>query len=364
MSLRGNFRILLLYDVADVFDLDALQHAIGPAAGESRPSFARRTPEYVRFERAPIVEPVEPLVLPTGEHLACTLRYYESAVVVAQITIPFHCEWDELLEQAARWIDPSPLEPLARGTITQELQRHMPGIARPESRWLEENYFVVELAEVTEGGTSRPTAADLVANHAHEIVRAIRGEVHALAPKTIEDVLDGRLSYFDCDLIVVSAVGALVYDAPDDADAAITILEYAKMQLLEFRYYDNLLTRLLSQVYDTLERKRNILLSRWTLPRDAKSLNTIRLDTMELTERVDNAIKFVSDVFYARVYRLAEKRMGVGEYRELVDEKLDTIKELYEFMISQFYEKRSFVLEVAVAILALLDVIFLFRGKG
>ena len=135
------------------------------------------------------------------------------------------------------------------------------------------------------------------------------------------------------------------------------------MQLLEFRYYDNLLTRLLADVYVTLDRKRNFLFSRWTIPRDAKRLNTIRLDAMELMERVDNAIKFVSDVFYARVYRMAETRMGVGEYRELVDAKLKTIGELYNFMIDQYDEQRSFVLEVAVAILALLDVIFLFRGK-
>jgi hypothetical protein len=44
-----------------------------------------------------------------------------------------------------------------------------------------------------------------------------------------------------------------------------------------------------------------------------------------------------------------------------VDEKLRTAGELYEFMVDQFDETRSFVLEVAVGILALIDVIFLFR---
>jgi len=123
------------------------------------------------------------------------------------------------------------------------------------------------------------------------------------------------------------------------------------------------MSRLLSDVYDTLEAKRNFLLQRWTLPRDAKRFNTIRLDVMELTERIDNAIKFVSDVYYARVYRLASTRIGLHEYRDLVDEKLRTVGELYDFMIDEFNEARSFVLEVGVAILALLDVIFLLRGK-
>jgi hypothetical protein len=135
------------------------------------------------------------------------------------------------------------------------------------------------------------------------------------------------------------------------------VLEYAKMQLLEFRYYDGLMTRLLSDVYDALEAKRNLLLQRWSLPRDAERFSTIRLDVMELTERIDNAIKFVSDVYYARVYRLAAARLGVSEYRNLVDEKLRTMGELYDFMVDQFNESRSFVLELAVAVMALLDVI-------
>jgi hypothetical protein len=164
-------------------------------------------------------------------------------------------------------------------------------------------------------------------------------------------------------LLVVGSSAALVYDRPDEAAWTIRILEYAKMQLLEFRYYDIFMTRVLSDVYNTLDRKRNILLSRWTLPRDANRLNTIRLDVVELTERVDNAIKFVSDAFYALVYRLAASRVGVQDYRDLVEKKLETARELYDFMVDQFNEARIFVLEAAITILALLDVLLLLRGK-
>ena len=112
-----------------------------------------------------------------------------------------------------------------------------------------------------------------------------------------------------------------------------------------------------------LERKRNIFASRLTLPRESQRFNTIRLDVMDLTERIDNAIKFVSDIYYARIYRLAATRMGVEDYRKLVDQKLDTFGELYDSMVDRFNETRSFVLEVLVTILAVLDVIFLFRGR-
>jgi len=363
MSVRGNFRILILYDVADHFDLVKLKQAIGPATLPVKPFFSRRTPEYIRLVQAPIAEAAEDITLPTGERLACVIKYYSYAVVAVQLTTPFSGEWDSLIPQAARWIDSSELEPLVRAMVVRRLQQLRVDSLRPINHWLVEDYLVSEIYEITEGGTSRPTTADLVAAHGETIVRVIRGETHTLSPKTVEYVLQSSLSYFDCDLVVINSAGALIYDAEEDAAAATSIIEYAKMQLLEFRYYDNLLSKLLSDVYVTLDQKRNPLFSRWTIPRDAKRLNTIRLDAMELTELVDNAIKFVSDAFYARVYRMAEQRMGVSEYRELVDEKLKTIGELYDFMIDQYDEQRSFVLEVAVAILALLDVIFLFRGK-
>ena len=46
---------------------------------------------------------------------------------------------------------------------------------------------------------------------------------------------------------------ALVYDTPAGAQTAIQILEYANSQLLEFRHYDELLTRELAGVYAGLK---------------------------------------------------------------------------------------------------------------
>src|SRR5260370_3081664 len=189
------------------------------------------------------------------------------------------------------------------------------------------------------------------------------GEQKGVGGGKAEGGVEGRLSYSLTDLLVVGSSAALVYDRPDEAVWTIQILEYAKIQLLEFRYYDNFMTRVLSDVYNTLDRKRNLLLSRWTLPRDANRLNTIRLDVMELTERIDNAIKFVSDAFYALASRLAASRVGLPDYRQLVDKKLETARELYEFMVNQFNEARLFVLEVAITLLCLLDVLLLLSGK-
>jgi hypothetical protein len=361
--LRGSLRILLFYDVAEALDLHKLRDLLGSRGTSMQPEFSRRTPEYVRFEQVPIVEPIQPLVLASGERLACSLKYYAYGVVRAQLELPFECDWDALLPQASRWMNIAPVEPLARELVREHLMQLAGVMVKPSLDWLQEDYLVINLQSMSDEHGHAPTAAELLSDHAGELVQLIRGEMVPLAPRAAEEALQASASYYASDLVVVGSSAALVYDRPEDAAATIQILEYAQTQLLEFRYYDNLMTRVLAEVYSALDRKRNILLSRQSLTRDANRLNTIRLDVMELTERIDNAIKFVSDIFYARVYRMAAARMGVPDYRALVDQKLRTAGDLYDVMVNQFNEARTFVIEVLIAILCLLDVVLLFRGK-
>jgi hypothetical protein len=363
VRLSGCFRILCLYDVAEAIDLEKLRSLLGSRCGPREHPFPRRTPQYIRFEDAPIVEPSEPLTITANAGATCSIKYYAFGVVVVRVKVPFDCEWQTLLSENSRWMDAADVGKEAREIAQRHLEQVAPAVIRPTKDWLQETYLVTEINEVQDERGDQPTTAELLSSHGGEIVQLVRGETIPISPKAGEEVLQGSLSYYPRDLVVVGSSAAVVYDRPEDAAAVTQILEYAKMQLLEFRYYDRLMTRMLAEFYDALERKRNILFSRWSLPRDARRFNTVRLDVMELTEHIDNAIKFVSDIYYARVYRLAAKRIGVAEYRTLVDEKLHTAGDLYNYMIDRFNDSRSFVLEVGVAVLALIDVILLFRGK-
>src|SRR5438045_7028038 len=88
------------------------------------------------------------------------------------------------------------------------------------------------------------------------------------------------------------------------------------------------------------------------------------LDVTELTQRADNAIKFLSDMFSARLYKLAAAKVGVPDYKDLVNQKLQTAEELYRFMVDQFNQSRAFALELMVVIILIIELLFLFRGHG
>jgi hypothetical protein len=133
--------------------------------------------------------------------------------------------------------------------------------------------------------------------------------------------------------------------------------------LLEFRHYDELLTKELEKVYDFLDSGGRGLWSRWRTAGAASNLHTVLLDVGELTERADNAIKFLSDMFSARLYKLAALKVGVPDYKDLVQEKLRTAEDLYRFMVEEFNQSRAFVLELLVVIILIIELIYFFRGK-
>jgi hypothetical protein len=253
------------------------------------------------------------------------------------------------------------VEAKAEELLHSRLDHVRPALIRPSTKWLDEDYLVIELhsAKNTDGRSA--TAGELLSCYADQVTMLVRGETVPLSASERDEVVRSALSYYPTDLIVVGWAAALVYDKPEGTAAIIDLLEYANTQLLEFRYYDELLTNLLSNVYSSLEGRESFL-SRWRLPRRAVRVNRLRLDIMDLAERTEYAVKFISDTYYARVYRLMSAKIGVDDYRTLVSEKLNTAGELYAFMIAQFNERRMFALEVVVAILVFLDVIALFRG--
>ncbi len=66
-------------------------------------------------------------------------------------------------------------------------------------------------------------------------------------------------------------------------------------------------------------------------------------------------------MFYARAYKMAAARVGVTDYRTLVERKLRIAGELYQFMVDEFHQARSFLLEIMVVAILVIELVHLFR---
>ncbi len=359
-ALSGSLGVLFLYDVADEINLDRLRSILKIPPPGREPVFRHPAPEYVQFSKPPVVERLEPLTSGAGEHAGGRLAYYDYGVVGVRLDVPFHGDWQTIIDLVARWMNSPELEQRVAVMIQEHVKRAGTALINPYSERLSEDYFIITLAPVSGPDQRQLTASELIDNYGAEIAQIVRGEVARFSRSELAEILAPRMSYYETDLLVVGWTAAFVYDTPEGAVSSIQLLEYANTQLLEFRHYDAVLTRVLSDVYRSLEHGTGVL-GRWRMARDAERLSRIRLDVRELTERVDNSIKFLSDMFAARLYRMAAGRIGVPDYRGLVDQKLESAGELYGFMMDRFYQGRSFALEVMVVIILVIELVFLFR---
>src|SRR5208283_2488075 len=101
-TLQGSVLVLIQFDVCEEINLDSLRDIFGARRQEA--SFKHPAPGYVRFQRPPVVEPVEPLILESGERLDVQIKYYDYGVLSVVFELPFSGDWDTLVRLASRWV--------------------------------------------------------------------------------------------------------------------------------------------------------------------------------------------------------------------------------------------------------------------
>ncbi len=267
-SLGGFVLVLIQFDVCEELRLDVLQQAVSARTVE-KPSIKQPTPSYVRYQRPPVVGPLDPLLLETGERLEGEVKYYDYGVVSVIYQLPFAGGWDDLVRLASRWVWDVDFALRVEPVVRQKLGRVPFAMVKPYDRWLSEDYYFSRTRcrrrHCGRGPGARTRDGDCPggSRRPHAAVGARSGR--GAAP---------QISYYAHDLAVIGWNAAFLYDSSVGAETAIQLLEYANSQLLEFRHYDELLTGILDSVYDTLGEKRSRL-ARWRMARSATRLHTV-----------------------------------------------------------------------------------------
>lgn len=356
-SVTGSVLVLIQFDVCEELQLDLLRQTVS-ARFTSQTQNRQAIPGYVRYERPPVIEPIESLVLESGEQLTGELKYFDYGIVSVGLRLGFSSDWDRLVQLASRWVWELDIVSQVQPLVRQRLEHAAHAMVKQYSQWLSEDYFIFHAREVT----GAPSAEVLMREHGMQIAQLVRGERSLLSDAECGEVLNSHLSYYPSDVVVIGWNAAFVYDTTAGAETAIQMLEYANSQLLEFRHYDELLTGVLDGVYHSIQEKRGVF-ARWNLARSASELHAVLLEIGELTERADNAIKFLSDMFAARLYKLAAAKVGVPDYKTLVTRKLSTAEDLYQFLLERFNQARTFFLEAMVVLILLIELFYVFRGQ-
>lgn len=280
-TVSGRSRLFYFYDVAEEIDLPVLRTILA-ASGTLLTAPAGGAPSCVQFESTPVVELIEPLLAEGGGRWNVRLKYHAQGVMTLELERAFELAWSSLAGFHALWTSDIRLDRHVKGVLGACLNRIRVALRKPYDRPLSERYAVVQvLPDGLQPGEPN-LAGKLVETRGASLAQIIRGEAAELSEEERAHILQFRMSYQPADVALVGSETAIVCDTPSGAGPTSEILEYANIQLLELKHYDEVLTKLLSEVYNSLETRTGFL-ARWRLARAAERLGMMRLDVRELT---------------------------------------------------------------------------------
>jgi hypothetical protein len=358
----GAVHAFFLFDVAQAVDLARLRDLLGSRAMSATLQDKSAGVSKVRYFVPPLVADGEAVGLAPLEELAgftARIKWFDYGVISLMFSRPFAGTWDELVRVAQDLIESEPLEARATEACRLVVDRTKATFSGPRDAFLTEDYLVFVAHEI-----DPPMTADqLVATRGAEIAQMLRGERQPLSLQEREEVLRHRLSYLADDLAVPAYNAAFVLDSAAASLATLEILELVNSQLLQFRYHDEQLETELVRIYATLQRKR------WTErffgrrpTQAARRLHSLFVDVNELTDRMENAVKLVGNLYAARLASLAGARLGLQAWKRNVEDKLKTLDDIYRFSVEERGMSQGNLLEAVIVAILVLELFLLFAG--
>jgi len=350
-----------LFDVAYAIDLGKAEE-VWPkrsGTGSSRGRLSATPAKAVAFGVPPVALSLEPVTLSLPDRptpVAVTARLYDFGVVSIALRVPVaELSWSDFtarLNAVDRCVGLGAANPLWNDLLQKVRQGVDGALIRPTPSTLEEDYLIG-----VANAFSEPLTAAALQQHI-DLVPLLSGEQRPLSAAARRDLLQHRYSYYTDDMVVLTWDRAFIYEPRGDSDV-IDILEVANAQLLEMRYYDELLDAELPRMYDLVEatRRTRALLAARRFADLARRLYTMVAEVTELTEKVDNALQVTEDVYLARIYAAALDLFRVPTVSAAVERKLSIIRDTYAALYDEASGSRSELLEIVILVLITVEIV-------
>src|SRR5271165_5412616 len=343
-------------DIGDEIDLELARQMLRGELGQL--PRRRRTPESIGYRPAPIRVPLEPagLRLP-GEIFSvhspkAELTLFDFGAISLAVRFPLLATPSRLLQLAGALAEPAPLNEAARQLLGPWIERLRPAVYDFSMSSMSEEYIVFQLGE---------PRSRWLENHADWIAGLIRLESEPLSQDEVSEATRLALSYTPTDLVVLDWAAGVVAD-PEGADT-LQVIEFANVQLLEFRHIDDRLDDRLEAAYRLIRpgRPRRLPGAWWFSHSDAvRNVRELEIEATSLFERADNALKLIGDQYLSRVFDLASTRFHLPDWQQSIRRKLETVGNVYDLLVQQAGGQRMEALEITVVILIALEIALAF----
>ncbi len=356
--LGGKLNVFVAFDWGEEIDLvQAKQQGAGVVLDMAR---RPRTPASIAYHRPPLRFPLGPVAISMPGLDGTPIRSAEATVfdfggVSVALSLPFSSTRAGVADLAARIAEP----PVAAGIVrtAREVMEPLfhklkPAITKPdwpESLW--EEYFVFQF----DSGAGLDPAA-LLSRDGAWLAGLVRLEDEPLCDEEVAEALKLRLRYGQSDLFLPDWAAAVLIDREAESAETLQAVEFANLQLLEYRHIDARLDAVLARADELLRGGSRS----WPLfgPNSAmREAGELKVEANGLFERTGNVLKLVGDQYISRLYRLLATRLHLPEWERGIQRKLEVLEGIYEVISDHAAHFRSEFLEVLVVLLIVTEII-------
>jgi len=349
----GSLHAYFIYDIADTIDLLKLKGLGGKFRQAQLQLRAVSSPSHIQFAVPPLSAEL-PATEIIGLQVQPRIKLYDYGTVSIRLSFGYNGSWSGFAHLARQLKQSEELQAFSYQLLKQTLVQTKEALNK-EHDPLVEDYFVLEV----ESFQPVLTANTLMANYKDDLASLLLSETGTVTPLEAQDALKVMFSFLPTDLAIVHWDAAFVFDNREGAEAVESILEFANTQLIELRTYDARLDAELDRIYrwNIAREKPHGLLGYRASEDRTDQLRNLLIDIRELSDRSNNALKIIGDAFYARLYRGIALRLGLNDWQQQIESKLDSIGEIYRFATDQTQHARSQFLEIIIIVLIVVEII-------
>jgi hypothetical protein len=355
-ALAGTLHVYVAFDWGDEVDLERARQ-LAPAEARSLPR-RPRTPPSIDYRPPPLRYALAPaaLGLPLDDNppAAPEATVFDFAAVSVSFRVPFRLPLSGLRRLAGWLAEPAPVLAAARAAVAPLHAKLLPAIRDPS--WpddLSEEYFVFQFP-----AGSLPPPVPPTPESAGWLAGLGRLEPGPLSDEEVEEALRLHLSYSPDDLFVPDWAAAVLFDSDPGCNETLRVIEFANVQLLEYRSIDDRLDANMVGAYRLVHEANRSRLRFWrSYDRPLRVLGELKVEANDLFERTGNVLKLVGDQYLARVYGLLGARFHLKEWEASIQRKLEVAEGVYQVISDQAAARRTETLELIVIFLIALEIV-------
>lgn len=349
-----------VFDIGSDLDLEKTQNHFLSSLSAQRFKLAKHSRAMI-INNAPLS-----LVLDGGKYnamglfldyeISLKIWHFGAVSVNMQIQTPDDLSWDSLIKLGVHIENDRSLHDMAVQRVTQILQSLAPQRLKSLDWETYEDYTLYFFKNLP--GAEKNAMAVL---QQYDVCRLILSEeIETLSEQVKKSIIDGALQYSQNDLALINWNSAMLIEPTGSQDIA-DVIEFALCQMLEMRYYDDLLDQKIAGLYDELEMKKRSVWETYAerLSRDAAQKF---LEISDTVESVENSLKVVGDFYLAQIFRTASTRFRFNDWRDSVDQKLNNLVQISKLLTTEVNERRNRILEMVIIVLIAIELIpYFFR---